>query len=45
MVPTILNGNGTFPDKISDEARPYKKGEWVEKFVNLYVKITVSSLL
>jgi len=39
MVPTILDGNGAFPNKIADEARAYKKSQGVKELVNLQIKI------
>jgi len=38
MVPTIHHRNGTFIDKISDEAGSYKKCEQIEELVNLRTK-------
>lgn len=39
MVPAILDRNGTFPDKITDEARSYKEREGVKELVDLKMKI------
>ena len=44
IVPTIRHGNGTFIDKISDEAGSYKKCEKIEELVDLSTKTNQSML-
>jgi len=39
MVPTILDGNGAFPNKITNKARSYKKSQGVKELVDLQIKI------